>query len=64
MVNLITGVIGFSLVATFLGHYAVKLNKLPLWVIILAILAMIAADVIQSVRSDPDRNGGARRSAE
>ena len=56
MMNLITGLIGVALIAVFLGTYAVKLGSIPLWIIIVAILAMVFFDFAQSVRKG--RNQG------
>ena len=54
MVNAITGFIGFVLVAAFLGLYAVKLNALPLWIIIGAILLMVLTDYVISFKEKRD----------
>ncbi len=50
MDNLITGLVGVTMVVVFLGYYAISLNSAPLWVIIGAILFMVCADYYQSVR--------------
>ncbi len=56
MSNLISGLVAALLLTVFLGFYALRLNSLALWVIIGAVLAMVIADYVQSVRSDGDRN--------
>lgn len=63
MTNRITGCIATALVVVFLGTYAVKINSLPLWVIIVAVLAMQVGDVVHSIyRERQDRaTGGTRR---
>ncbi len=52
MTNLITGLIAAAMVIVFLGFYAVRLDAIPLWIIIIAILAMVCVDFVQSVRKD------------
>lgn len=54
MINLITGVLGLVLICVFLGYYAISINSTPLWVIIGAVLVMVAVDVIQSIRETED----------
>ncbi|MFQ6018067.1 MAG: hypothetical protein ACE5KF_07705 [Kiloniellaceae bacterium] len=55
MANLITGVIGVLMVVIFLGYYAVTLRSIPLWIIIVAILAMVVTDFYQSVKQKNDK---------
>ncbi len=50
MGNLIAGIIPAAMVIVFLGFYAVRLGAIPLWIIIIAILAMVLIDFVQSVR--------------
>ncbi len=52
MDNLIAGLIPAAMVIVFLGFYAVRLGAIPLWIIIIAILAMVLIDLVQSVRKD------------
>ena len=51
MMNLVTGLIGITLVVVFLGNYAVKLASIPLWIIIVAVLTMAIADFVQSLKN-------------
>lgn len=51
MLNKITGAIAFIMIAMFLGEYATTINSVPLWIIIVSVLAMVAADYILSLRS-------------
>lgn len=51
MINAVTGIFALVVICVFLGYYAISINSLPLWVIIGAILVMIAVDVVQSIRS-------------
>ena len=55
MLNKITGAIALAMIVVFLGEYAVTINKIPLWIIILSILAMVAADYLLSLKSDQDK---------
>lgn len=50
MVNAITGLIGLTMVTVFLGYYVIRLNEIPLWIIIGAVLIMIVVEYVQSVR--------------
>lgn len=56
MVDAITGIAAFAMLFVFLGNYAIKLGSVPLWIIIVAILVMAAADVIQAIRKPPVPN--------
>ncbi len=50
MINLISGLIAVVLVSLFLGSYALTLNSIPLWIIIVGVLAMLVADFVLSMR--------------
>ncbi len=50
--NWIGGIIGLVLLFLFLGKYAVSINSVALWIIIVACLAMPVADFVQSLRED------------
>lgn len=50
MTNFICGLVGVVLFAAFLGFYAVRLNSVALWAIVISVLLMVAFDFIQSVR--------------
>ncbi len=58
MTNLITGLVAMAIVIVFLGNYAVKINSIPLWIIIVSILAMVVTDFVQSVRQKNDNHSG------
>ncbi len=51
--NLAAGV-GLVLVVVYLGGYAALLNTPPLWIIIVAVLAMIVVETIDSIRAGND----------
>ncbi len=50
MDNLIAGLIPAAMVTVFLGSYAVRLGAIPLAIIIVAVLAMVFVDFVQSIR--------------
>ncbi len=52
MANLITGLIAVALISVFLGNYAIRLGSIALWIIIVAILAMVTTEFVQSLRKD------------
>ena len=56
MDNKIAGVIAALMVILFLGFYAIKLASIPLWIIILAILAMVLYDFYESTVIKDDNN--------
>ncbi len=58
MMNLICGLVPVVLILAFLGNYAVKINSIPLWIIIVSVLALMLADFVQSVRGENDNTGG------
>ena len=51
MLNRFAAVVGLVLVVVYLGGYAALLNTPPLWIIIVAVLAMIVVETIDSIRS-------------
>jgi F0F1-type ATP synthase assembly protein I len=57
MTKVISGLIGATMAIIFLGYYAISLNSAPLWVIIVAILAMVCTDVFQSLKNGNQKTG-------
>ena len=62
VVNWICGFIGSILLIVFLGKYAVSINSIPLWIIIVGVLILPLADIVTSARKvngnqDSNRNG-------
>ncbi len=57
MDNLIAGVIGVGMVVAFLGFYAIKLNSIPLWIIMGGVLIMVVVEFIETLREENDLNG-------
>ncbi|MEW6333857.1 MAG: hypothetical protein AB1558_06280 [Thermodesulfobacteriota bacterium] len=56
MSNLISGLIAISLCTVFLFFYAVKMNSIPLWIIILANIGFAVVDFVQSIREGRKNN--------
>ena len=50
MSNIISGLFAIAIVSAFLIFYAVKLHSVALWVIVVANLACVVVDYIQSIR--------------
>ena len=50
----IAAAVGLVLVVVYLGGYAALLNTPPLWIIIVAVLAMIVVETIDSIRAGND----------
>ena len=57
MDNKIAGVIGMSMIVAFLGFYAIKLNSIPLWIIIDGVLAMSLVEFYESMTSENGDEG-------
>lgn len=51
MTNLITGIIGITLVISFLTFMLVWVPAPPLIIIVIAVMVMLIVDFVQSVRS-------------
>jgi F0F1-type ATP synthase assembly protein I len=52
MFTLITGVTAAVMVAVFLGYYALRIESIPLWLIIIGVLGMVIADFVQTWRKE------------
>ncbi len=57
MDNIIAGVIGVAMIVVFLGFYVIKLNSIPLWIIIVGIIAMILYEFYESIVKGEGQNG-------
>jgi hypothetical protein len=55
MTNFISGLIAVVLISVFFGFYAVTLESIPLWIILVGVLALIVIDFVQSVRKGNDQ---------
>ncbi len=51
MDNTVGAILGFVLLALFVGGLAISIGAVPFYVITLLVLAMALADVVQSIRS-------------
>jgi MFS superfamily sulfate permease-like transporter len=64
MGNRLSAAFALAIIAVFLGFYAVKIASIPLTIIIVAVLAMVVTDFVQSVREsrnrDRSKNGDSR----
>ncbi len=59
MLNKLATAIGLVLIVVYLGGYAVLLNAVPLWVILLAVLAMIVVETVETYRAGAGNDNGA-----
>ncbi|NIR31407.1 MAG: hypothetical protein GWN84_19265 [Gammaproteobacteria bacterium] len=55
MISIITSAIAGVLIVTFLGYYAVTLSRAPLSIVIIAVLGMLIADFVLTVRDEKRR---------
>ena len=53
----ISGVVGIVMVVVFLGYYAVILESIPLWLIIVFVLCMAVIDYYRSTFANGEQNG-------
>ncbi len=56
MSNIITGSIAVLMSVVFFGYYAVKLESVAVWIIIVGCLAMLVRDFVESIRKVPNGN--------
>ena len=61
IVSWICAIVAFVGLAVFLGKYAVSINSVPLWIIIVGVLILPAVDVFLSLK---DRDSEAEKSEE
>ena len=52
MFTLISGVTAAVMVVVFLGYYALRIESIPLWIIIIGVLGMVIADFVQTWRKE------------
>ncbi len=57
MFTLITGVTAAVMVVVFLGYYALRIESIPLWIIIIGVLGMVIADFVRTLREDKNDTG-------
>ncbi len=56
MSNIITGSIAVLLSCVYFGYYAIKLNSVALWIVIVGGLAMLVFDFVKSIREGKNGN--------
>jgi hypothetical protein len=52
MMNLFAGIIALAIALGYLGILAVRVNELPLWIVLLVGFAMMAASFVHALRED------------
>ena len=52
MANIITGAIAVAMALVFFLYYAIRINSMPLWIIIVGAVAMLVFDFYQSIREN------------
>ena len=52
MANIITGAIAVALALVFFLFYAIRINSIPLWIIIIGGVIMLVYDYVQSIREN------------
>jgi hypothetical protein len=57
MTNLITGIVGISMMAAFLAFLGWWIKELPFTIIVISVVVMLLYDFVRSLRGG---NGGAR----
>jgi len=57
MVNMVSGIVSIAGLVVFLGYYALRINSLPLWLIIIAVVVMAAYDFYRGVRGSQPPSG-------
>lgn len=55
MISVITSTIAGILVVVYLGYYAVRLNQIPLWIVIGAVLVMVITDFVLTAKEAAQR---------
>jgi hypothetical protein len=57
MDNLIAGIVAVGIFIVFLGFYAIKLNSIPLWIIMGGVFIMVIIEFVETLRGGNDLNG-------
>ncbi len=52
MANIITGAIAAAMALVFFLFYAIRINSIPLWIIIIGGVVMMVYDYVQSIREN------------
>jgi hypothetical protein len=51
IINWICGVFSVAMLVVFLGKYAVSINSIPLWIIIVGVLVLPMVDFVKSMKT-------------
>lgn len=51
IVNWICGMFSIAMLVVFLGKYAISINSIPLWIIIVGVLVLPFVDFVKSMRT-------------
>jgi len=57
MSNIITGAIAVAMALVFFLFYAIRINSIPLWIIIIGGVVMLVYDYVQSIRESNNTPG-------
>ncbi|MGB3095841.1 MAG: hypothetical protein WBB46_03785 [Candidatus Deferrimicrobiaceae bacterium] len=52
MANIITGAIAAAMALVFFLYYAIRINSIPLWIIVVGAVVMLVTDFVQSIRKN------------
>ena len=52
MANIITGAIAAAMALVFFLFYAIRINSIPLWIIIIGGVVMMVYDYVQSIKEN------------
>ena len=52
MSNIITGAIAAAMALVFFLYYAIRINSIPLWIIVVGAVIMLVTDFVQSIRKN------------
>ena len=52
MANIVTGVIGVAMAVVFYLYYAIRINSIALWIIIISAVVMLVYDYHESIKGN------------
>ena len=52
MANIVTGVIGVAMAVVFYLFYAIRINSIALWIIIISAVVMLVYDYYESIKGN------------
>jgi len=59
MVNIVTGIIAMMAVTVFLGFYLSRIASVPLWVVVIGVMALAFTDLVKTIREELRTRGAA-----